>query len=85
MADVDMADAPLSGAGGKKKAGAAGESGKARDDKKRFEVKKVCTEAISTGRSIRAARKHYNSNVANADFLFKPSGTPSPCGHGILL
>ena len=41
MADVDMADAPPSGAVSKKKTGAAGESSKALGDKKRFEVKKV--------------------------------------------
>ncbi|KIH90677.1 ubiquitin ligase subunit [Sporothrix brasiliensis 5110] len=40
MADVDMADAPPSGAVVKKKTGAAGEPGKTLDDKKRFEVKK---------------------------------------------
>ena len=40
MADVDMADAPPSGAVVKKKSGVAGESSKALDDKKRFEVKK---------------------------------------------
>lgn len=72
MADVDMADAPPSDGTVKKKTGSAGESGKALDVKKRFEVKKV--GGIARGRQLRKA--------LNAD-LFR-SGTPSPCGHGTL-